>query len=141
MMGKLPSLPCSWDAGELTPVDNVWLWYKDGLQGQRRALCVVSSFKSCLLCLCESCFCYLSDISFRQEYQKKPCYKMSLSGLERIRFNSQHLPRDTQGSVTPVPRDSIPAFGLCGHWAHKWCIDICAGKISIRIHFYKNVSF
>lgn len=119
--------------GELTPVEHAWLWHsKAGVEGQRRAETVVLLDGRLLSHVCfvyvspVSVICSLSDITFRQEYQKKPCYKMSLSGLERIpRFNSQHLPTHTQESVTPVPRDSIPASGLCGHQAHKWYTDIC----------------
>lgn len=35
-----------------------------------------------------------------------------------------------QSSVPLVPGD--PVFLSHGHWAHKWCIDICSGKTPIH---------
>ena len=95
-MGKLLSFPCPCRAGGATPVETAWLWYnKVSVEGQRAEpvapfdiwVCVLSALLShvCFVYLSPaSVICSLSDITFRQEYQKKPCYEMSLSGLERI---------------------------------------------------------
>lgn len=62
------------------------------------------------------------------------------------RFKSQHPHGCLHPSVTPVnlqltvmlqltviPKNLIFSYILCSHQAHKWCIDICKGKIPIHV--------
>jgi hypothetical protein len=53
-------------------------------------------------------------------------------------FSFQDLCDSSQPCVTPVLWELMASSGLCGHQAHKWFTNICAGKTLIHIKSSKS---
>lgn len=50
-----------------------------------------------------------------------------------LRFDSQHRKGSSQLSITPIPGDLMPSFGLQRHQPHMWCSDVHVRKTSVSI--------
>ena len=57
-----------------------------------------------------------------------------------LRFGSQHPRGGSQPLIIPIPEDLTPSSNLHGHWAHKWCTNIHAGKTLSLTHTYTQES-
>lgn len=50
----------------------------------------------------------------------------------RPRFGPQHPYGGSQPSLSPIPTDMVPVFGLHGYQAHTWCTHMHASKTHIK---------
>lgn len=67
-------------------------------------------------------------------WRKKMFFVVTVTrcSCRRPRFRPQHPYGGSQPSLSPVPTDLMPAFGLHGYQAHTWCTHMHASKTPIK---------